>query len=394
LLLNNNLMKKLFTAFFALITLYSSADSPLTSTFFAMAYNDVPIIGAVMQRRMTEGIYNLPLTNEQLTFLDDATVSLDQKIALINGLGWGETANTEVFIQHLMQKYTISHNVLDSALVLRDAELDGLWPAARVISNNDLTILAYLQAMGDYFQPQLGLNCAIHAMDNNPTSEAAAYVTGLLAAQVYLDFDWCNVYLVVEEVASAPHDKDLFRDDAIVAIMEYISLYAASCEEQGLTSDNETYPSLRYDWTPEYWLENPCYVKPTAQQQSTASNRVDLELLNDATGADMIYGNWITYDESIDGTMVVLKIRNNGNTASVPTNVSMVISESDDTVPYITVQSAIPAIPAGSTTDVIISISGYWIYNPDASFDIDIDFDNNIQEQNEDNNKKWFFEQG
>ncbi len=389
---NNNLMKKLFTAFFALITLYSSADSPLTSTFFAMAYNDVPIIGEVMQRRMTGEIYNLPLTNDQLVFLDDASVPLDQKVALINGLGWGETTNTEVYIQHLMAKYALGHAVLDSALVLRDATLEGLWPAARVINNDDLIILAYLQAMGNYFEPQKGLNCAIHAMDNNPTSEAAGYITGLIAAQIFLDLNWCNVYLVMEEVASAPYEKDFMREDAIIAIMEYISLYANSCEEEEITSTYDT--TLRLDWTPEYWAENPCYVKPTMQQQYTASNNVDLELLNDATGAQMIYTNWINYDESIDGTIIVLRIRNNGNTASIPTNVAMIISESDDSVPHMMVQSDIPAIPAGSTIDVTISITDYWIYNPDASFDIEIDFDNNIQEQNEENNKKWFFEQG
>ncbi|MFM9983631.1 MAG: CARDB domain-containing protein [Flavobacteriales bacterium] len=387
-------MKKLFTAFFALITLCSSADSPLTSTFFAMAYNDVPIIGAMMQRRMTEGIYNLPLTKEQIAFLDDVSISLDQKVALINGLGWGETANTEVYIQHLMQKYAIDHAVLDSAFVPREVDLYGLWPAARVISNDDLVILSYLQIMGDYFQPLKGLNCAVHALDNNPTSEATAYVTGLLAAQLYLESNWCAVYLVMEEVGIAAYEKDFMREDAVLAIMEYISLYQSSCEEEELNSFYDT--PVRLEWTPEYWTNNPCYKQPTAPQQSNAKGTVDLELLNDETGAEVIYTNWINYDESINGTSVVLKIRNNGTSASIPTNVAMIINEDedDDLLEPIMVQSAIPAIPAGSTIDVTISIDNYWIYNPDASFDVEIDFDNNIKEENEENNKKWFFEQG
>lgn len=383
-------MKKTFLIAFTLITLQGFADSPLTSTFFAMSYNDVPIIGAVMQRRMSEGIYNLPLTAEQLTFLDNNSVSLDQKIALINGLGWGETANTEVYIQHLMQKYSLSHDVLDSALVLRDPELVGLWPAARTISSNDLIILSYLQVMGDYFQPLKGWNCALYAMENNPGSEASSYVGGLIAAQVYLDVDWCSVYVVMAEVMDAPYDKDFMRPSAVESIMEYISLYEASCQEEEPTA---YIPEIKYEWTAEYWASNPCYPKPATKQISTSTSTVDLELLNDATGEQAMYMNWINYNNSIDGTSILLTIRNNGTATSIPTNVALIIAGSETSNQMI-IQGQIPAINGGSTVNVQLEIVGYWIYNPDALFDVKIDYDENIEESNEENNYKWFFEQG
>ena len=56
------------------------ADSPITSTSFYTAYNEIPQIYSAEK----EGTLNY----EFATFLSSPLVTVDKKMALINALGW------------------------------------------------------------------------------------------------------------------------------------------------------------------------------------------------------------------------------------------------------------------------------------------------------------------
>jgi subtilase family serine protease len=57
-------------------------------------------------------------------------------------------------------------------------------------------------------------------------------------------------------------------------------------------------------------------------------------------------------------------------------------------------QVKIPALKPGEEVELTLFISGYWIYNPNADFRIDLDFDNNILETDEQDNSGTFYEEG
>ena len=90
------------------------ADSPLTSTFFAPAYSDVVTIAEVLKKQDHPETSTFLLEAKTLAFLDDARISWDQKLALINAYGFGNPSNTSVYKEHLMRKYGLQMPTLDS----------------------------------------------------------------------------------------------------------------------------------------------------------------------------------------------------------------------------------------------------------------------------------------
>jgi CARDB len=389
-------MKKLIVVFCSiLLTLHVAADSPLTSTFFAMAYNDVPVIGSIMQQRMSTGNSNIELAPEHMAFLDNAGYSLDQKIALINGLGWGDSNNTEIYIQHLMKKYNLTHSTFDSLLVFRIYPDIDMWQSGKVINQHDLMSLSYIQVMGDYFNPLVVGNVVDYTFVQMQDSQAAACVVGLVLSQVMLDIDWCGVYQGFDVVRYGTFTKDVMRPAALQAIYEYIDLYASSCEEASLLEQytNQVGNSAsRLVMSLDYFTDNPCYIKPMDKQVSTKETNVDLELLNDNSGKQTMHGNWVVYNESAAGTDLTVQIKNNGNTTSLSTNLLLMVMDSEMNAMYM--QTEIPPIEPGATTEIILTIINYWVYSPNADFKITLDYDNNIEELNEDNNSKYFNEEG
>ena len=92
---------KFFTILYVLLVFSQGvfADSPATSTPFSEAYLDIPLVKMAQE----QGVLN----QEMCRFLTDLNISIDQKAALVNALGWkfeGEK-NAEIFTQYLMKKY-------------------------------------------------------------------------------------------------------------------------------------------------------------------------------------------------------------------------------------------------------------------------------------------------
>lgn len=375
------------------------ADSPLTSIFFAGAYSDVSIINDILLKRAKEEVYQFELTETHLKFFDNKSISLDQKIALINALGWGTSNNIIVMKKHLAKKYSLELFVVDSILQEPLYENQEFYAPAQSISYDDLTLLAYVQVMHDYFQPMLGMQCAYRAALTNQESEATTYILAFILAQYYLDMDWCSIYPVFASARDAgSYTKDQLRKDGIAAIFEYADLYMHICdegyneempEEQNPTSSNEIYSEV-------YWLQNPVYVKSTHQLISDKKNKVDLQLLNTRSDNQPMYNSWILYDEESNGTVIHFQIKNEGNIPSIETNLEMEIDNSDEYegAKLMYIQKSIPAIPPNETIELKLVLPDYWIYDPNADFKIILDYDNNIIESDEKNNIVSFHEFG
>jgi CARDB len=385
------------------------ADSPLTSTFFAPAYKELPEIQRVLQLHDTQPEL-LVLDSDVLSFLDAVTNSWDQKVAMVNALGWGSPANTNAYCDHLANKYMIARASVDSLL---NGNMESLNESGNVIINftargiahSDLLILAYLQAMGDYFQPLISINIIEYVYASYPSSQAVALVGSLIAAQFLMDLDWCAVYHCTDILYNESYDRDFIKPEALAIVESYMQLYSGECDAQTAMNDNTAFelvdesPAITGDarvFDLAIYVQSPVYHMPTTKQALSKQDYVDLELRNKVKKNEMVLYQWVKYNESFEGTELELEIHNNGTIASIETNVLIRLfadlDREGDVESYF--QEMIPPIPAGTTHRMSVIIPGYWIYDPNAHFSIELDFDNNIEEKNETNNGLTVFEWG
>ena len=200
-------MKRLLTAIALLLTFTVSwADSPLTSTHFADAYSDHPMVQMATQEMQ----YDIPTT--LLNFLSDKNQPVDVRLAVINKIGWnfdGTTVDAQL-CEYLMGRYKVKN---EKKLVKK-------------LDAGTLAVYAYAKAMSNYFDVTAASELGQLAVKKNKNkSFSVAMASALIDAQVYLDSDWSMIYKLVANVL---HDGSLnldMRQEAIDSIMDYINLY-------------------------------------------------------------------------------------------------------------------------------------------------------------------------
>lgn len=201
-------MKRLLTAIALLMAFTAAwADSPLTSTHFANAYSDHPMV----QMASEEMQYDIPTT--LLSFLTNKNEPVDVRLAVINKIGWnfdGTTVGAQLE-QYLMGRYNVK---TEKKLVKK-------------LDAGTLAVYAYAKAMSNYFDVTAASELGHLAVKKNKKkSFSVALISALIDAQVYLDSDWSKIHKIVANVL---HDGSLhldMRQEAIDSIMEYINLYS------------------------------------------------------------------------------------------------------------------------------------------------------------------------
>ncbi len=185
------------------------ADSPITSTPFYTAYYDFEIV----KEAEKSGI----LTQSIALFLSSSTNPIDVKAAVINALSWDIEGkdNAEIFFEFLEDMYK------------EDIDSVTLEP----LSVDEIFCLGYLMAMDDYFYVYDALDVLYTAWDLNDTSFTISIILAIVEAQDVMDFDWCEVWLLTEDVLFDETLKKDMRDEAIEIIVDYMSLYEEDCEE-------------------------------------------------------------------------------------------------------------------------------------------------------------------
>ena len=200
-------MKRLLTTITLLLACFAGwADSPLTSTHFAEAYSDHPMVQMASEDMQGD----IPTT--LLNFLANKNEPVDVRLAVINKLGWnfdGTSMGAQIG-EYLMGRYRVKN----------EAKL------AKKLDAGTLAVYAYAKAMSNYFDVTAASELGHKALKKNKKkSFSVAMASALIDAQAYMDSDWSMVYKVVAEVL---HDGSLhldMRQEAIDKIMEYINLY-------------------------------------------------------------------------------------------------------------------------------------------------------------------------
>ena len=200
-------MKRILTAIALMLTFTVSwADSPLTSTHFADAYSDHPMVQMATEKMQ----YDIPTT--LLNFLSDKNQPVDVRLAVINKIGWnfdGTTVGAQL-CEYLMGRYKVKD---EKKLVKK-------------LDAGTLAVYAYAKAMSNYFDVTAASELGHLAVKKNKNkSFSVAMASALIDAQVYLDSDWSMIYKLVSNVL---HDGSLhldMRQEAIDSIMKYINMY-------------------------------------------------------------------------------------------------------------------------------------------------------------------------
>jgi hypothetical protein len=203
-------MRNIFLGILAMLfsSYQASADSPLTSTEFYKAYEQLPIIQLAGS---SNGLLNKALIN----YLVDKDNPTDVKIALINRLGWNIKGkrNAPKLISYLKSKYGFKTT----------AELKA------GLSASDLICIAYVKSMDNYFDTKEALTYATLAQTKEPKSYTINIIQRLIKAQDYVMKSYCQVFKIVDEVRSDASLTMDFNKEASTIIFEYIDGYKKYC---------------------------------------------------------------------------------------------------------------------------------------------------------------------
>lgn len=185
------------------------ADSPITSTPFYTAYNDIEMV----RRAEKSGVLTLSIAQ----FFSSSSNPIDVKAAVINALSWDIDGknNSGLYFDFLVETHK--------------EEIDSV--TLEPLSADEVFCLGYLMAMDNYFYVEEALEVLFVAWDMNDVSFTVSMIFAIVEAQEAMDYDWCEVWLLTQDVLLDETLKKDMRDEAIEIIVDYMSLYEEDCEE-------------------------------------------------------------------------------------------------------------------------------------------------------------------
>ncbi|HHT9116949.1 MAG TPA: hypothetical protein ACFYEL_10800 [Candidatus Wunengus californicus] len=184
------------------------ADSPITATKFYEVYMDVKMV----ERAHLEGVMGLEIAE----FLTSPENTIDVKASVINALSWrfdGKN-NAELYAYYLALLYHVSVTELDTEF----------------LSADEIFCLGYLTIMDDYFHPEKALSLLEEAHKVMKDSFTVSIILALARGQAVMEYDWCEVWRLTEEVLKNKELRQDLRTEAIKMIMDYMILYKEYCE--------------------------------------------------------------------------------------------------------------------------------------------------------------------
>lgn len=194
----------------AILSATALADSPITSTHFAEAYQDEPIVVVTVQ--YADGVLNSRL-NE---YLASEYNPVDVKMAVINALGWQIEGrdNAKIFLDYLIKNRRYS----SASKFYKKGRAD------------ELLSYAYLKAMDNYFEVDEALRFAERAVRKDRSgSRTVRLIAGLIRAQKAMDASFCSVYQITDGIRKNEKLMNDMRTKAVNIIYEYMDIYGDSC---------------------------------------------------------------------------------------------------------------------------------------------------------------------
>lgn len=197
------------------------ADSPLTSTDFAVAYQDINLVEHTAKHGLDERV---------LKALSDPKVPQDVRAAIVNQIGWSNEPqqNATLYLDYIAR----SRKTQPSRITLA------------MLTPQEAMALGYLLAMDNRFlldepiggsgevQQANALSLLNAAVAKSPKDYSVALIQSLI--QSHNEFrrgpaNWCAVYETVQgTVEEFPGERNM-RPQAVQIIMDYIGIYEKYC---------------------------------------------------------------------------------------------------------------------------------------------------------------------
>ena len=346
------------------------ADSPLTSSYFAPAYREVPEIAAMMA---IEGQTEDALLLDALTsvFILDAERPIDVRLAMINAVGFGQNTNVELIVQYVALKYGS-----DAADWKREVAA-GTWVTLSKkcelagVTGEDMLVIAYVSAMAEYMNPRCALPFAAKAGLALREHEAHAWITQLIMAQMIMEINPCEVFVMFAELPKKVMSEGRLREEAKRRIMDYIGLYEDACRPD--------------EYSDAYYSIFPVFDTLQNVQKFNTARYVDLHFVGDVEGVLPVMD--FVDNRGEEGGKVLVEIRNSGNTMNIPTNLYCVMYVMvDGSEERLVRQIQIPGIKANQSQILAVFLPGLWWQEGAGRMELFIDQAEQIEERNETNN--------
>jgi hypothetical protein len=194
----------LVNLFWVLFPSLGRADSPLTSTDFAEAYLDVPIVGKARATGRVDA--------EIASFLS-SEAPIDVKAAVVNALGWDIKGknNGAIYRTFLARSYNTTPQNLDLNFLTVD----------------ELMSLGYMTALDDYFNVIPALAILQRARRIERRSYTIAMIESLTRAQAARNF--CQTWQAIQPLEFPTQLNIDMRRTARAIIWEYMKSYEKYC---------------------------------------------------------------------------------------------------------------------------------------------------------------------
>ena len=204
-----SLMKKFFIAcaMFIASSITAWADSPITSTDFAKAYQDVPIVAGTL------ALNGNVVTTSLINYLINDENPVDVKVAAINAVAFDKDVYTP-----MMDNLKAKFNTNSEITVLGK------------IGASTHTALAYARARCYYLDLSEAYILGYSAFLKDPDGFTTNMVYALMLTTDVLSRDFCQVYKICNAVVTNSQLKQDMRPQAITMMMEYINLYKNDCK--------------------------------------------------------------------------------------------------------------------------------------------------------------------
>lgn len=181
------------------------ADSPLTSTSLHIGFEDNDLVKDALKTH--------ELTKKQLDFFIKSE-NLPEKIAIISAFSWSSDSSA------------IYENLRDGLIKARGG--------ADKLKTDDNLVLAYAQALDDYFDMSKAFVYLDKINFEEEKRESAIWILNLCVMQAMLDDmnQWCNIYKRSEAIKAADWlVRDMNTKTLTEGIYSYIDIYAGTCTE-------------------------------------------------------------------------------------------------------------------------------------------------------------------
>lgn len=187
------------------------ADSPLTSTSFHTHYHHNKAVKKAAQTHY--------LSEELLEELLKVAVPIQDKMALVNGLGWSfdqDLGNSTIYLDRLCE--------------LKGIAASDYRKHFDKFTSHELTLLGYMMALENYLNDQMLISIATIlevAVAKDRQCYCADLALTLTKAQILMDDTnhWERVWQVYEKHKMNPDLKNKLKPQAIRVIEEYLALY-------------------------------------------------------------------------------------------------------------------------------------------------------------------------